>query len=465
MLLNDEVQTMISSKLSRGIGFISIVRHLIHGLILDNIKYTYRDRKKMGKFTRRNFLRLGLESAYYLFLKSLGILRPLSDQNEGQQSIQQPSDHNYPNLLQNYPVIYQSMSRENRNRNYLKYVVFNRKGRYSVDTLCSDLVAPDSFAVNNIKNTIAFTLLQIFDDPGLYELDMESEVGADFQREYHPLIESHVSISNPVYSPDNQHLAFVRTQGNRSQLGIYDSNNEESLFLAETNLGISDLTWSPDSSRIVFSNEGSLVLYDLELDKVQMLTNLTNYDYAPKFTPDGSLIIFIRKVDDSPYVTLTTMEPNSYNISNVVYLEGVYGFDVSPDGQEIAVSVDSMDDNLSRVINKPLPHIKIYEIGTWKIKTDLSNDLSRITLSNHFQDLRLTALTEPSYANGVLVYKAFDGAWEQQLMATFLDDLTTVQVNAEWGFNLGKYLWGPIQANIPKFEPQPDLPPWYIENA
>ena len=60
----------------------------------------------------------------------------------------------------------------------------------------------------------------------------------------------------------------------------------------------SQLAWSPDSRRLVYSSERDgaprLVLYDFTTSTETPLTAATVGDYAPQFSPDGKSIAFVR---------------------------------------------------------------------------------------------------------------------------------------------------------------------------
>jgi Tol biopolymer transport system component/C-terminal processing protease CtpA/Prc len=59
-----------------------------------------------------------------------------------------------------------------------------------------------------------------------------------------------------------------------------------------------DAAWSPDSRKLVYVSERSgparLVLYDFASQKETMLTSANAGDYAPRFSPDGKSIAFVR---------------------------------------------------------------------------------------------------------------------------------------------------------------------------
>src|SRR6266545_1050669 len=60
----------------------------------------------------------------------------------------------------------------------------------------------------------------------------------------------------------------------------------------------SQIAWSPDSRRIVYSSERAgpahLVTYDFTTEKESVLTTGILADYAPRFSPDGKSIAFVR---------------------------------------------------------------------------------------------------------------------------------------------------------------------------
>jgi Tol biopolymer transport system component/C-terminal processing protease CtpA/Prc len=96
-------------------------------------------------------------------------------------------------------------------------------------------------------------------------------------------------------SPDGRKLAFIvrgevfaasSQQGGTAQRVTRTAANE------------SALAWSPDSNRVVYVSQRTgvpqLFLYDFATEKEERLTNGSVADHAPTFSPDGTMLAFIR---------------------------------------------------------------------------------------------------------------------------------------------------------------------------
>jgi Tol biopolymer transport system component/DNA-binding winged helix-turn-helix (wHTH) protein len=112
---------------------------------------------------------------------------------------------------------------------------------------------------------------------------------------------------SPVWSPDGRSIAFLRV-----------SDQDRGIYIAPSLGGAAHkvfnpvgtiewergaLSWSPDGKRLIFpdgkSAKSASYIYSLRLDTLlaQRLTNppeLSDGDYSPAFSPDGSKIAFVR---------------------------------------------------------------------------------------------------------------------------------------------------------------------------
>lgn len=106
----------------------------------------------------------------------------------------------------------------------------------------------------------------------------------------------------------------------------------------EQNISIPDL--SPNSEKIVFSleTEESTEIFVIDLGKVQLnLTQLTHSgfrNYRPKWSPDGSMIVFSSNMDGNSEVYIMNADgSNTQRLTNHPTFDGHP--DWSPDGEEI----------------------------------------------------------------------------------------------------------------------------------
>jgi Tol biopolymer transport system component len=153
----------------------------------------------------------------------------------------------------------------------------------------------------------------------------------------------------PRWSPDGKDLAYI-TQNNFTYLNIVNVSNIKNVE-RQIPLNVKDgtLSWSPDSNKLIYSSERDknedIYEYDLSMGKEFRLTTDSGMDFDPKWTKDGSTILFVS--NRSGRYDIYTM-----NIENL----------------EIVTQVSSMTDDL---INNPF-----WSIDNKRIFFFLSNYLN-----------------------------------------------------------------------------------------
>jgi dipeptidyl aminopeptidase/acylaminoacyl peptidase len=112
---------------------------------------------------------------------------------------------------------------------------------------------------------------------------------------------------SPVFAPDGNRLAFTR----KGAIWLWSRTGARKIATAGSE--ITDLQWSPDGTRLLFTdNRGDhsfVALLDVATTKLRYLDPGLGYSVEPIFSPDGARIAFIRFVDppstakpgDGPY--------------------------------------------------------------------------------------------------------------------------------------------------------------------
>ncbi|RPA67999.1 S9 family peptidase [Cyclobacteriaceae bacterium YHN15] len=98
----------------------------------------------------------------------------------------------------------------------------------------------------------------------------------------------------PVVSPDNQTIAFVK---NKQVWTVSNDKKPEQLF--EVKGAVGSLSWSPDGKLLLFNvnrTSHSLIgIYDLAGQTIRYLSPSFSRDSSPKWSPEGNKVAFIRR--------------------------------------------------------------------------------------------------------------------------------------------------------------------------
>ncbi len=103
---------------------------------------------------------------------------------------------------------------------------------------------------------------------------------------------------SPTFSPDGGKLAYVRSGAGRTELWILDLENQrerlvKSFSIRQSKFGFG-LSWAPDSRFFVFVGQGmNLYLGCADMERTFLLTDSSEADGEPKWSPDGKYIVFV----------------------------------------------------------------------------------------------------------------------------------------------------------------------------
>lgn len=173
------------------------------------------------------------------------------------------------------------------------------------------------------------------------------------------------SLSSLAWSPDGSRVAGVVSNGPGAGSDVYvdslDGTAKERItFLNdESNNGsVHSVDWSPDGARIVFEqrtgfsvNTGDIYIVDVSTHALTRLTDNSDADFAPAWSPDGSTIAFVSN-QHNPGVgkyAVYTMSTTGANVTRLT--DSGTQPDWSPDGTRIAYSGRLAPGNVSDIVS------------------------------------------------------------------------------------------------------------------
>lgn len=190
--------------------------------------------------------------------------------------------------------------------------------------------------------------------------------------------------SSPVFSPDGKHIAFVsRRNESSAQLFIMPLEGGEAEKITDLPVGVYSPKWFPDGKRIAF---GANILPDYKGD-FQQLAALIDKQKKSKVTARSTENVMYRYWDrwltdgyfsrlfmvDLQSKKVTDLMPGTNNYFNMM---GGVSYDISPDGKQIALSLNSTQAPFERLN---------YDI--YLLQADGSGQLINLTADNEADDV------------------------------------------------------------------------------
>jgi len=155
------------------------------------------------------------------------------------------------------------------------------------------------------------------------------------------IITSTDPILSPVWSPDQNKIAYVSFRNLRSEVFVqYPFVRRKTLKLPYFDGIASSPSWHPDGNKlaITLSKDGNkdIYLYDMEKKSLERITKNPSIDTEASFSSDGKKMVFTS--NRSGQVQIYIMDLESKKISRATY-EGNYNAKAvfSPDGKSLAL--------------------------------------------------------------------------------------------------------------------------------
>lgn len=144
------------------------------------------------------------------------------------------------------------------------------------------------------------------------------------------------------WTPDSRHIVFY-AKGKIRKLELATLTTTEIPFEANVKQTVNEalhfdqqvfenefavkmvrqLTTSPDGKKLAFNAAGYLYIKDLTSGKVERLTNETDFEFEPDFSPDGKSLVYVSWSDNNRG-SINKIELRSGKITKLTYEKGFY---------------------------------------------------------------------------------------------------------------------------------------------
>ncbi len=127
-----------------------------------------------------------------------------------------------------------------------------------------------------------------------------------------------------------------------------DGGSELTVGRVDNGLGSPNFSWSGDGSQLVFARNRDLYITNADGSSTTQLTNVAARDGAPRWSPDGSRILFERSSKGKS--SLRTVSPSGTNHQNLTKgMDDAHSASWSPDGTRLAFFVNEFRPTRSRI--------------------------------------------------------------------------------------------------------------------
>ncbi|MGH8072695.1 MAG: winged helix-turn-helix domain-containing protein [Lysobacter sp.] len=175
---------------------------------------------------------------------------------------------------------------------------------------------------------------------------------------------------SPAWAPDGREIAFLRVvEGERCEIRIVSASGGADRVVGQCDEHhMPSFDWTPDGKGLVFGNHGishdrpGLQRLDLDTGRLSSLeegASPLNHDFAPRYSPDGRWIVFVR---NTPLGDFWRLPATGGTAQRLTHLNAqIRGWDWDPDGRALVYS--RHHDNESRLYRLDLATGAHVELG------------------------------------------------------------------------------------------------------
>jgi TolB protein len=229
---------------------------------------------------------------------------------------------------------------------------------------CSDVIYEKILGVRGAFATrIAYVSVDGSPPAQRYQLTVADADGANAR----VILESHLPIMSPAWSPDGQWLAYVSFENKRASIYVQQVSTG-TRRLVSGRVGINGApAWSPDGRKLVVTLGGSagnpnLYILDLGTQQLSRLTDGPSIDTEGAYAADGQSVYFTSDRSGGPQIYRIGVEPGAkprrvtfggaYNARPRLSPDGTQLVMVTQDGANYRIAVQDLASGTVRILSR-----------------------------------------------------------------------------------------------------------------
>jgi Tol biopolymer transport system component/DNA-binding winged helix-turn-helix (wHTH) protein len=210
----------------------------------------------------------------------------------------------------------------------------------------------------------------------------------------------------PAWSPDGQHIAFIRKSGARYWAYLIPALGGTERQICESGVGLS---WSPDGQTLALASppdaslRNHILLHDLRTGESRALTKPEPYsDSFPAFSPDGKTIAFLRSFTWSQREVMTVPASGGEPVQLTYDRRPVWGLAWTADGDEIVYSANrGGGESLWRIDRDGGSPKRVTVTSQTAFHPAISRDGKRLAYTEEFNDTNIRIYSAPDFGSPV----------------------------------------------------------------
>ncbi|MCE5394263.1 MAG: Tol-Pal system beta propeller repeat protein TolB [Acidithiobacillus sp.] len=153
------------------------------------------------------------------------------------------------------------------------------------------------------------------------------------------IVQGRMPILSPVWSPNNQQIAYVTYVNSRATIFVQTLRNGHRVAIAPEGEIVSAPAFSPNGTELAYARseggETNIYVVNLATGQRRQLTHGGSINTSPSWSPNGDEIAFVSDRDGGPQIFV--MNPNGGNVHRISYSGGYNASPVfSPTGNLLA---------------------------------------------------------------------------------------------------------------------------------